>query len=95
MISSAFYGDGPVPLEDFPKAQNAVILCEQLQEWDMYRRTADAEGIVSLKRKMKESLTHSMEMAKAANDPRAEAMQAALDEWDEPDFLLYLKRKMW
>ena len=89
---ATYYGDGPVPIEDFPGAEHVVELCEQLTGWDMYRRTAEAEGLAMLALKMKGSAEEAM----AQSDPeRAKVIKQALEEWDEPNFTLYLKRKMW
>lgn len=62
-----------------------------LNQWDMYRRTAEIEGILSLKEKMRGSLTTAMNNS----DPeRQQVLQKALSEWDHPDFLVYLRAKL-
>lgn len=86
-MSGKFGGLGDLKMSG---ATNAVELCEQLKQWDMYRRTAEIEGILSLKERMRESLTNAMNIC----DPeRQQVMQKALAEWDHPEFLIYLKAK--
>jgi hypothetical protein len=72
-------------------AANAVELCEQLKQWDMFRRTAEIEGILSLKEKMRGSLITAMNNC---DSERQQVMQKALAEWDHPEFMVYLKAKL-
>lgn len=75
----------------FAGARHAVELCEQLRCWDMYAATADAEGLSSVRERMRQSAKDAM----AVSDPeRQEVIRQALAEWDEPEFYLYLKAKL-
>ena len=76
-------------------ATNAVALCEHLNQWEMYRRTAEIEGILSLRERMRDSLTAAVTTAINNSDfERQQVLQKALEEWDHPDFLAYLKTKL-
>lgn len=96
MKNQTYYGDGPVPLSDFPGAERAVELCEQLKHWDMYRNTAETEGLFMLRWRMQKSAENAMKQLEAAGESeKAEVIRIALGQWDHPNFSLYLKRKLW
>jgi hypothetical protein len=79
--------------EHYPGAIHAVILCETLTEWDMFRRCAVEEGILVLKERMRGSAKTAAEIC--SNDKaRQEVLLQALAEWDHPDFLVYLCAKV-
>lgn len=82
-------------LEDYPGAPIAVSLLERLNQWDMYRKTAEEEGIPSLIAKMKQSAMTALDQAIEAGDKkRAFVLKAALAEWEEPDFLSFVRAKL-
>lgn len=75
----------------YPGAATAIEVAEALKQWEMYRRTADVEGIESLRQRMRESCENARD--KSQGEWRA-ILDQALAEWDHPDFLKYLRAKL-
>lgn len=85
------------PMQVYPGAAHAIDLCERLQEktWDMFRRTADIEGVPSLKEHMRGSVQRNLEACtEEVHELKRQVFLEALAEWDHPDFLKYLAAKV-
>lgn len=80
-------------MDVYPGAETAIALCEHLGSWDMFRTTAEVEGIESLKERMRCSIHGAIEKC-GSDAARVAVLEEALRQWDHPNFHLYLRAKL-
>lgn len=81
-------------ISDYPGAPNAVELGESLSQWPMYLGCYMVEGLVEVKKRMREAAESAAQRAELAGDVgKRDVLLDALLEWNHPNFDRYLEDK--